>query len=364
MIIKQVQHFFESFKQYFFSFKDGFFIIPVFHNSPALIVDLFKKTPGVIFTAIEQKIFVSNKILTSATYYREFETNFWLLYSPVSYHLNTMYRFIYYKDIPVQHHLLVFYYLTQNINNTPLLSNNYSYNNYGWLFQKPKHAQSSCHFKNTSIKYINIYIPDIWIKEMLLKPNSIFTEDCKLRSYFNDDSKKFINLDSNDEDRANQIIMRTEMLLKKEITPCLNGEFKEHVEGLINEFTNTYNAKYKDQLAEVNLSDEARRKMLKAEQLITEHLFLKFPSIDYIAKEINYSATPLKTNFKLLYGESVFQYYRNKQLEYAKKVFAETNESVANVAATLAYENSNKFSLAFKKKYGILPSEVKKQQVE
>ena len=46
-------------------------------------------------------------------------------------------------------------------------------------------------------------------------------------------------------------------------------------------------------------------------------------------------------------------------MEQAKKLLKETDKSILHISNEIGYENPSKFSRAFKKYYGILPSKYK-----
>lgn len=65
----------------------------------------------------------------------------------------------------------------------------------------------------------------------------------------------------------------------------------------------------------------------------------------------------LKSGFKQLYGNTVFGYLGNLRMEVALRLLKE-QKSVRLVAEEIGYKNPQHFTAAFKKKYGVLPSQV------
>lgn len=110
--------------------------------------------------------------------------------------------------------------------------------------------------------------------------------------------------------------------------------------------------------ANSNLSEKDLRRIKKAEYILSDSIFTKFPSIDYISKEIGMSQTKLKTDFKEVYGSTLYQYYCTKQMGFAKQMLEKEKITVKEVSYTLGYNNPSKFTAAFKKIYGRLPSET------
>ena len=105
-----------------------------------------------------------------------------------------------------------------------------------------------------------------------------------------------------------------------------------------------------------NTNDSDRRKLFKAENILKESIYGKFPSIAFIAKEIGMSETKLKASFKKMFGVTLFQYFLTNQMKYAKEMIEKSNVSIKEVAITLGYANASKFSNSFKKVIGDLPS--------
>jgi AraC-like DNA-binding protein len=85
-----------------------------------------------------------------------------------------------------------------------------------------------------------------------------------------------------------------------------------------------------------------------------------FSGIEAIAKQVNMSESKLKAIFKGVYGQSIFQYFKEKQMVLAMQLLKNPEAQIKNIAASLSYENPGKFTAAFKKYHHILPSEVSK----
>ena len=84
-------------------------------------------------------------------------------------------------------------------------------------------------------------------------------------------------------------------------------------------------------------------------------------TIGQLAERFRISPTALKKCFKGVYGTSVYSYLRNYRMQEAQKLLLETELTVGEIAAKIGYENPNKFTSAFKKTYGVTPTEFKKR---
>ena len=91
-----------------------------------------------------------------------------------------------------------------------------------------------------------------------------------------------------------------------------------------------------------------------------QHIEESIISIDQIADHCGVSSSKLKNLFKATTSQSVYRYYLNLRLDYAAELLQNTRLNVSEVAFRVGYSNISKFSEMFKKRYGKLPSELRK----
>lgn len=96
---------------------------------------------------------------------------------------------------------------------------------------------------------------------------------------------------------------------------------------------------------------------------MAEHIQEHIP-LDELSKKFNISLTSMKTCFKGVYGTSIYAYMKDYRIHSAALLLKQTNESITEIANKVGYENPSKFSEAFKKNIGILPSEYRKSLSE
>jgi AraC-like DNA-binding protein len=94
--------------------------------------------------------------------------------------------------------------------------------------------------------------------------------------------------------------------------------------------------------------------------LTSEKLVLP-PSMKELARSVAMSESKLKRIFKIVYGAPVFEYFQKHRMQKARQMLLSGAFSVKDVGYTLGYSNLSNFSVAFKKEFGKLPSEVLKQ---
>jgi AraC family transcriptional activator of pobA len=83
------------------------------------------------------------------------------------------------------------------------------------------------------------------------------------------------------------------------------------------------------------------------------------PTVQYITKELNVSASYLSGLLKELTGLSTLQHIQNKIIEKAKEQLSTTDLSVSEIAYGLGFEHSQSFSKMFKAKTSLSPLEFR-----
>lgn len=82
-------------------------------------------------------------------------------------------------------------------------------------------------------------------------------------------------------------------------------------------------------------------------------------TIEEIAARFHINTTTLKSAFKKVYGSSIANHMKEHRLEHAADLLKRTHTGVAEISAQSGYESQSRFATAFKKKYGISPSEYR-----
>lgn len=79
-------------------------------------------------------------------------------------------------------------------------------------------------------------------------------------------------------------------------------------------------------------------------------------TIEQLSKKFDISESSLKNQFKKLYGQSIYSYTKKLRLEKSKTLLLKGEMSITQIALESGYENPAKFSSAFKKEFGVIPS--------
>lgn len=109
-------------------------------------------------------------------------------------------------------------------------------------------------------------------------------------------------------------------------------------------------------LSKLNESD-VRRLHMAREYLLSDISFT--PSMESISMEVGMNVYKLKTGFKALFGQSLFNYLREERLRTAYNEIAKRDRTLTEIAYETGFASISHFSDAFKARYGIAPSQLR-----
>ncbi|WNZ25525.1 helix-turn-helix transcriptional regulator [Leptolyngbya sp. NK1-12] len=81
------------------------------------------------------------------------------------------------------------------------------------------------------------------------------------------------------------------------------------------------------------------------------------PSVIELAQQVGVSASTLQRQFRQLFGQTVVGYLTDQRMNLAEQVLRQGNCTVVEIATLVGYSNPAHFAAAFKRKFGITPSE-------
>lgn len=84
-----------------------------------------------------------------------------------------------------------------------------------------------------------------------------------------------------------------------------------------------------------------------------------YVSLDRLAAEHGISVSHLQKLFKKFYGVPVYRYVKEYRLERAAVELVQTKRPITEIAQRAGYDNASKFTEAFKKRYGLTPSQYR-----
>lgn len=117
-------------------------------------------------------------------------------------------------------------------------------------------------------------------------------------------------------------------------------------------------AKYPSEYRSLLLQDQ-RVLVRKLHQYVMERLDRTLPRISDIGSEIGCSVSKIKTIFKRAYGDTIYAYHRRKRLEKAYTLIKDTSAPFNEIAEECGFLSLAHFSRAFKKVYGINPTQAR-----
>lgn len=106
-------------------------------------------------------------------------------------------------------------------------------------------------------------------------------------------------------------------------------------------------------------------KVYDRQQLEAARMFLctqphEYKSIPALARKVGINDFKLKKGFRQLYGCSVFSYVQQVRMEKAKVLVQETTDPIADIAYLSGYNDPPNFTAAFKRHFGLTPSDMRK----
>jgi AraC-like DNA-binding protein len=88
--------------------------------------------------------------------------------------------------------------------------------------------------------------------------------------------------------------------------------------------------------------------------------FTKEHSLNTLSRTFGLNEFKLKRGFKELFGTTVFDYLHDLKMEYARQKLSAENVLINEVSGMVGYKNPNHFSTAFKRKYGVNPTQLRR----
>jgi len=317
------------------------------------------KTPGSKHNAKEQVVYRNNPFIKGEMRYRNIDEGLWLTITDINFKYNTLIKSMYAKNIPSDYYTLTFTLFENEVKFKNTFINKMPFHSKFWGFKKPGtdvgayfHKGSKCEF------YIYHFSPE-WIEKNI--PFDRLDKNVPFKKFLDSD-KGFISYQDivpNAEALSHEILryfkafnddVFSETLLKAKTLSLVSIFFK-------NAFADLRKENY-----EVKGSIDYK-KMANCERLISTDLSKPFLGIDAISRTLNISSSKLKMDFKSVYGTSILQYNIDKKMQLALQLVQNTKMQIKQIASEVGYDSPSKFSAAFKKKHGKLPSEFRSYEM-
>lgn len=356
MLKKRINNWLTHFKQYFFKYKQGCYELSYIANSPLSTIESFKKMPFVKHNK-KQHTFTMQTLFCSGFFkYFQLEKELWLSVSDISYLKNIKYNLLYDEFIDEEYYTLSLNFINNNnakISN--LVNNAWALSDLSWTLLKPRANGNHLNLKDSNAKYVVFYFSEKWMEEQQLK-NGIFYNS-NIDQFITSSESYCLLIDSNQQlfDWYN----RLNSLFNEEISldnTKQHNAFNALSETILKQFAIQFKLQQHSEKPNT-LNQKEYQKLLEIENYLMKNLTNHFIGIDELAKQFFISPTKLKSDFKNRYGASIYQYYLSKQMILAHQLITEKKSMIKEIAALLGYDNVSKFTLAYKKHFGFLPSE-------
>jgi AraC-like DNA-binding protein len=337
-------------QKYLFLLKDGFFEFPYLFNSPQVMLDSIIKSTVTNHVATKQYIYLNTPLYKATMRYRKIEEGLWLMATEMDVRENIIAKSTYDKNQSSNYYLLTFsvfeYKFTfQDSDDVTLLST-------CWTFSKPETEITTYFYKGTTGNFFSFAINKEWANKNLISKS--FPQRKAIKKFLNGKKGSYTWLDiaPKAHDIANNIKNK---LIKEEFNSV---SFKKECMKLFVEF---FDNSFQDSriLDNISLSNLDYYNVAKAEKIILHNLHLPFVGIESIAKDVNTSRTKLKSNFKAVFGFSMLQYHKEKNMLLAMQLIKNSNIHIQIIATVTGYDSAGRFASSFKKRFGKLPSEVR-----
>lgn len=103
--------------------------------------------------------------------------------------------------------------------------------------------------------------------------------------------------------------------------------------------------------------DQVKR-MMQVESILVSNLSIAPPAVAELARIAMMSESKLKTVFKKTYGLSPYEYYQKNRMLKARQLLNKRTYSVKEIGRELGFQNLSNFTIAYKKAFNTLPSNV------
>ena len=346
---------FQFVKPNFNFFKEGFFEFPYLANTPELFIESTIKSPGSKHVPEEQAVYRNNPFIKGEMRYRKIDEGLWLTITSVKFKYNTIIKSAYDRDLPSEHYSITFTVFESEVKLQNTFINKMPFFNKFWSLKKPGTDVGASFYKGSKCEFYIFYVSPSWLEKHIPLDKLDAKTPFKM---FLDSDKGFISYQDivpNAEHFAHEIlhIFKTfkedvfnETLLKTQALSLISSFFKNAVADL-------RSGNYREK------GSIDYKLIAKCESIISTNLSEQFIGIDALALKLNISPTKLKTDFKSVYGTSILQYIIEKKMQLAMQLLLSTEMQIKHICYQVGYESPSKFSAAFKKKHGKLPSDFR-----
>ena len=148
--------------------------------------------------------------------------------------------------------------------------------------------------------------------------------------------------------------------LEAKLRAALNAEHKLRANAetlnFLAGFFEKISARNRNEKAITQLHPDDLKGLFIAAAHLRNPLAANLPSLSELAVAAGMGITKFKTSFKQVFGFPPFKYHQKIRMEYAMAALQQGRKSATELSYELGYSHPSKFTLAFKKHFGELPS--------
>ncbi|MES2431916.1 MAG: AraC family transcriptional regulator [Bacteroidota bacterium] len=208
--------------------------------------------------------------------------------------------------------------------------------------------------KGSVVKGINVLMTKEWLAKYL----GISSNDKVIQKYL---ALKTASINLEPFDTQYRQLFNTILEEEKKDNPLKTVIIQNRIMLLIERFFTRLYKKMETKIFRKTLSDEEIQRLMNTEAKLVKDFSLAPPTIPQLAKKAVMSETKLKTLFKKVYGSSIYEYYQKNRMIRARYLLESRKYSVKEVGMMLNFKNLSNFTIAFKKEFGILPSNLQEE---
>ena len=101
-----------------------------------------------------------------------------------------------------------------------------------------------------------------------------------------------------------------------------------------------------------------RKALLEAKEILCDY-YSSPPTIPELAKMVALNEHKLKAGFREMHGKSIYEYVRGLKMKNASHLLENLDLSISEIAGMVGYVNTSHFARAFRKEYGLNPSDFR-----
>lgn len=343
-------------QKFLFLLKDGFFELPYLSNSPHTMLSSISKIAVARHLPAEQIIATNNPFCNGVMQYRQLEDGLWLFATEIEIKENIMAKASYDDAETNDYFFLTFSVFEYEFPIKDKFNNNVTLLSVCWTFYRPGTEVTTYFYKNTKGRFYNLVFHKKWAERFLSDKGML--DNTNIKNLLKGELGFFTWLDI--APNAHQIAKRMLSLLNDENKGALDvADLREAGLDLASEFFN-YVANEQRADGYEALTNSDYYKIARAEKMVLLNLSMPFVGVGTISNDTSISPTKLKASFKTIFGFSILQYHKEKNMLLAQQLLHKTNDQIKVISSLTGHNSNSKFASAYKKRFGYLPSEAKK----